>query len=92
VLEIVSSSSLRKDKKLLREGYYRAGIREYWLVDALGDDVDFQMLEAGKDAYVAIEPNGGWLASPTFGCAFRLIRERDEIGSWQYTLHVQEKQ
>ena len=91
VLEILSPSSRRKDSKLLREAYFKAGIPEYWLVDALGEAVDLQILVAGKDGYVAVELQNGWLASPTFGCSFRLTREKDEDGFWQYTLHVQEK-
>jgi Uma2 family endonuclease len=90
VLEIVSTSSMRKDKKLLRERYYAGGVGEYWLVDALGDDVDFQILIPGEDAYVAVEPVNDWLASPTFGCSFRLVREKDQDGYWLYTLEVKE--
>ena len=33
-LEVVSDSSERKDTRILFEAYYKAGIREYWLVDA----------------------------------------------------------
>src|SRR5262249_16202275 len=33
VLEVVSDGSVRKDTVVLREGYWKAGIREYWLVD-----------------------------------------------------------
>jgi Uma2 family endonuclease len=38
VLEIVSDSSVRKDRTLLRDAYGRAGVREYWLIDARGHD------------------------------------------------------
>ena len=34
VLEVVSKSSVRKDTVILRDLYYKAGIEEYWLVDA----------------------------------------------------------
>ena len=88
VLEIASTSSRRKDTKLLRDAYFNAGIPEYWLVDALGEDVDFQILVPGEEGYVATESRAGWLASPTFGCSFRVTREKDEDGIWQYTLHV----
>jgi Uma2 family endonuclease len=88
VLEIVSPSSRRKDTKLLREAYFKAGIPEYWLVDVLGDDIDFQILVPGEGGYVAVEPIDGWLASPTFGCSFRLSREKDEDGFIEYTLHI----
>ena len=40
VLEVVSDSSVRKDYELLREAYWKAGIREYWLVDARGERLE----------------------------------------------------
>jgi Uma2 family endonuclease len=90
ILEVVSPSSMRKDKVILRDAYYRAGVVEYWLVDALEDELDFQILLPGNDAYVAAKSHDGWLASPTFDCSFRLTREKRD-NFWQYTLHVQEK-
>jgi Uma2 family endonuclease len=91
VLEILSPSSRRKDTKLLRDAYFQAGIPEYWLVDALGEEVDFQILVPEANGYVAVEAKAGWLASPTFRSAFRLTREPGDDGFWLYTLHVQEK-
>jgi Uma2 family endonuclease len=91
VLEVVSPTSVRKDTKLLCEAYFRAGVGEYWLIDALQEKIDFKILVPGGDEYVAVEPENGWLASPTFGCSFRLTREKDEDNFWQYTLHVQER-
>jgi Uma2 family endonuclease len=96
VLEIVSPSTRRKDTKLLRNAYFNAGIPEYWLIDALvGEDapVDFQILIAATGGYAPVEPNTeGWLTSPTFGCSFRLTRQRDEDGLWQYTLEQRESE
>lgn len=91
VLEIVSPSSRRKDKKLLREAYFRSGIPEYWLIDPLGEEIEFQILVPGEGGYVPVDPSDGWMASPTFGGSFRLSRETDEDGFLQYTLHIQEK-
>jgi Uma2 family endonuclease len=91
VLEILSPSSRRKDTKLLREAYFKAGISEYWLVDALGEEIDFQVLVPDANGYVTVEAQAGWFASPIFGCSFRLTREQGIDGFWQYTLHVQEK-
>jgi Uma2 family endonuclease len=90
VLEIVSPSSSRKDKKLLREAYFEAGVPEYWLVDPLGETLDFQVLLRGDSGYVCVEAKDGWLASPTYRRSFRLIRGKDELGYWQYTLDIQE--
>jgi Uma2 family endonuclease len=90
VLEIVSPSSRRKDKTLLRDAYFKAGIPEYWLVDALGEEIEFQLLVPGDDGYVAAEATDGWLTSPTFARSFKLTRERDEDGYWFYTLEQKE--
>jgi Uma2 family endonuclease len=90
VLEIVSPSSRRKDKKLLRDAYCKAGIAEYWLVDALGDEIEFQLLVPGDNGYVVAQAADGWLHSPTFGRSFKLTRERDEDGYWFYTLEHKE--
>lgn len=91
ILEVLSPSSMRKDKKLFFEAYFRAGVAEYWLIDALGDEIDFQMLTRGADSFVPVQPQASWLASPTFGCAFQLTRQKAEDGLWEYTLHVQEE-
>ncbi len=91
VLEIVSPSSIKKDKVLLREAYFQAGIGEYWLVEVVGNSIDFQVLVPGELEYVAAEPKEGWLYSPTFGCEFRLDREKDEDDFWLVTLHRREE-
>jgi Uma2 family endonuclease len=90
VLEVVSRSSVRKDKHLLRDLYHRAGIAEYWLVDALGEDIAFQILVHQPDGYAAAPINDGWIRSPVFGRAFRLHRRHDEWGHWEYTLDMAE--
>ena len=91
ILEVVSPTSVRKDKVILREGYFRAGVGEYWIIDSLGDEIEFQMLVPGMHGYDPVESRDGWLASPTFGCSFRLSAEKDKDGFLHYTLHVQER-
>ena len=90
VLEIVSPSSRRKDAHVLRDAYFRAGIPEYWLIDVLGDEIDFQILVPGDGGYQPMSPVDGMFPSPTFGASFRLVREKDEDGFWQYTLEMRE--
>ncbi len=87
VLEVVSRSSLTKDTLELRDAYHRAGIPEYWLVNALYDELDFQILRRRRDRYVAVSPRDGWLRSPVFGCRFHLERRRNRRNRWTYTLH-----
>jgi Uma2 family endonuclease len=89
VLEVVSDSSVQKDTTRLREAYHRAGIAEYWLIDARGDDIRFQILHRRKTGYAAAPVRDGWQRSRVFGRSFRLDRQRDALGLWEYTLHVQ---
>ncbi len=91
VLEIVSPSSIKKDKVLLREAYFRAGIGEYWIVEVVNDQIEFQLLVPGEEEYVAAESQQGWLDSPTFDRQFRFDREKDEDDFWLVTLHMREK-
>jgi Uma2 family endonuclease len=86
VVEIVSNTSVRKDTRRLRETYHRAGIPEYWLIDARGLQIDFQILQQTPDGYVAAPGRGGWQRSAVFGRRFRFQRERGRLGLWLYTL------
>jgi Uma2 family endonuclease len=88
ILEIVSPSSVTKDKKKLRLRYHRAGIPEYWLIDARGAEVEFQILIHGEDGYEAAEREGDWQKSHVFGKKFRLRRIKDELGDVDYRLDV----
>jgi Uma2 family endonuclease len=88
VLEVVSTSSIKKDKTLLRKAYFNAGIPEYWLIDARNDEIEFQMLVRGKGEYMLVAADDGWLTSPTFGKSFKLDRTFDDLEMIQYTLHM----
>ena len=88
VLEVVSDSSLKKDTQVLLDGHHRAGIREYWLVDARGDELDFKIFRFLAEGYEASEGAAGWLPSEVFDREFKLDRHRDRIGGWTYTLHA----
>jgi Uma2 family endonuclease len=88
VLEVISESSVRDDTVELRREYHRAGIREYWLIDARGKAIVFQVLQHRRSGYVAARHRGGWVHSKVFGRRFRLERRRDRMGFWQYVLRV----
>ena len=88
VLEVVSTSSVEKDTETLRTLYWRAGIPEYWLVDARGDCLDFDILRFHSDGYAAVRKRGGWLKSRVFGRSFRLARHVDDEGNPEYSLLV----
>jgi Uma2 family endonuclease len=89
VLEIVSDSSVQKDTQLLRLLYHRAGIPEYWLIDARGAVIDFQILVRGKTDYApAAVSRGGWQTSIVFKKRFRLTRKRGRLNRWRYKLEM----
>jgi Uma2 family endonuclease len=88
VLEIVSQSSVDKDARDLRTVYHRARVPEYWLIDARGASISFQILARCRGDYEAVPPQGGWYFSPVFGRHFRLERRRSRAGRWQYKLRV----
>lgn len=91
ILEIVSPSSVKKDKQVLLENYFTAGIPEYWLVDALEEETEFTILISGNTEYVSAPiSEDGWAQSPLFGRWFKLTRARDQVGLWEYTLTTRE--
>lgn len=88
VLEVVSDSSVEKDTELLKVLYWNAGIREYWLVDARGDRLEFDIFRRTSRGYSATAKTGGWMKSAVFGQSFRLTRRTDELGHPEFTLKV----
>jgi Uma2 family endonuclease len=88
VLEVVSTSSVKKDTETLRELYWKANIREYWLVDARGEKIVFEILRQTARGYVATKKQDGWLKSAVFGRSFRLLRELDRRGDPKFTLAI----
>jgi Uma2 family endonuclease len=87
-LEVASKSSVRKDTIVLRELYWQAGVPEYWLVDARGDRLLFDILRRGRSGYLRTPRPSGWVASRVLGKSFKLTRQKDELGNPEYTLLV----
>ena len=87
-LEIVSKSSEKKDTQELREAYHRAGVTEYWLVDARKAVIAFQILAHRKSKYYAAKQKDGWQWSAVFGRWFRLVRTRGRRELWRYRLEM----
>ena len=87
VLEVLSPSSVRKDTVVLRDKYFRAGVREYWLIDARRTQIEFQILQRGRTDFVLQARRGGWSASAVFQRKFSLQRRGYE-GFWRYDLLV----
>ncbi len=88
VLEVVSPSSVEKDTVELRDLYWQAGIREYWLVDARGPRLVFDILYHSAKGYLATRKQGGWLKSAVFQMSFKLTHHTDHLGHPDYQLEV----
>jgi Uma2 family endonuclease len=88
VLEVVSKYSVRKDTKILRNLYWRAGIAEYWLVDARKSSVQFDILTWTERGYSATRRRQGWLKSKLFGRSFLLETKPDRMGHPQFFLRL----
>ena len=88
VLEIVSAYSVKKDCETLRQAYWEAGIREYWLVDVRKEPLSFDILRHTAKGYVVVRKQGGWSKSSVFGEAFQLTQQPDALGHPEYTLSI----
>ena len=88
VVEVVSDSSVKKGLEWLRAAYARAQIPEYWLIDARGPAIQFEILTLQGDAYRAPSFSGGWQRSFVLGRAFELVRTVHRLRRFSYTLQT----
>ncbi len=88
VLEVVSTGSVHKDTVILRQTYWQAGVREYWLVDARAESLKFDILRHTARGYSATRRQGGWVKSAVFGKAFHLGARQNALGHPVFTLEV----
>lgn len=87
VVEVVSRSSVTKDTRRLPVAYFGSGVREYWLVDARGDELSFRLLRRGEAAFEETPADAeGFLASRVLGRRYRLDRIRGRRDEWRYDL------
>jgi Uma2 family endonuclease len=81
VVECVSDSSVTKDTKRLHDRYRKASVREYWIVDSRGEQVDFRILHLQGDDYVqASTDTEGFARSEVLDRKVRLTRSRKAPG------------
>lgn len=87
VVEVISDSSVGKDRRRLPPRYAAAGVPELWLVD-VRRGLRFDLHVLGPDGYRTAAPDSeGWLASPLLG-PVRLSRHRVRPDRWGYRLEV----
>lgn len=88
VLEVVSDSSVQKDTVRLRNLYWKAGVCEYWLVDARREAPTFEILRRSEKGFVATRKRDGWLMSSVLGTSFRLTQHTDPLGHPAFALEM----
>ncbi len=66
VIEILSPSTSRRDRRLKRDLYERVGVEEYWLVDPERNVVNIYRWEAGASESSAEYEKTATLTSPLF--------------------------
>ena len=89
VVEIVSNSSVNNDTKRLPAAYFSAGVREFWLIDARGDDLIFHIHRRGSDSFEPVDiEDKDYQQSTVFSRRFRLTRNRNRHGRWIYDLET----
>lgn len=88
VLEVVSPTSVLRDTVHLLELYHRAGIREYWLVNPLREQLEFRIYRYTAKKYSQVRSQNGWLRSALFEKAFRLSVETNELNLSEYKLEL----
>jgi Uma2 family endonuclease len=89
IVEIVSDGSATKDKERLPVAYFRAGVREYWLIDARGPQLLFHTHYRGTDGFAKTPHDvDGFRRSEVLDGDFRLDRDRHQRGHWVYELKM----
>jgi Uma2 family endonuclease len=86
VIEIVSDSSVVKDTRRLPAAYHKAGVAEFWLVDARGPEIIFTIHRRGSSGFMEDRSDTGLARSALLGCCFSLTRSRNPQGRPLYDL------
>lgn len=90
VLEVVSKTSERKDVVEHVEDYAAAGVSEYWIADARGEQLVFRILALGvTGTYADCAADGdGWTWSPLWQRRFRIRRLPARAGLADFELEI----
>jgi Uma2 family endonuclease len=90
IIEVVSQSSVTKDTRDLRRRYFAAGVREYWIVDARGMWMTFDLLAHRDGDWVeVVEDADGFRKSEVLGRRVRIDRVTDRIGLPDYKVSLE---
>ncbi|MHC4179080.1 MAG: Uma2 family endonuclease, partial [Planctomycetota bacterium] len=90
IVEVVSDASVRKDTGRLPAAYYRAGVTEFWLIDARGEELLFRIHHRGATNYEPADTDAdGYQDSTILAHRYRLDRSRNAKG--RITFDLREK-
>jgi Uma2 family endonuclease len=90
-LEVISDGSEEKDLTELPDQYCRAGVQEFWRVDARKDVCVFEIFRGGEGGFVLTEHKDDWRWSDVFDHWFRILRTVDKRGKPFFELIAQEE-
>ena len=89
VVECLSDSSEDKDTRRLKEAYARAGVREYWLVDARVAPPLLTIFRLAGKSYREVSARAdGFRPSVVLGVAVRLVRRPPRADVVRYRLET----
>jgi Uma2 family endonuclease len=81
IVEIVSDASVRIDTERLPAAYHRAGVTEFWLIDARREDLLFCIHHRGQSQYEPADTDAdGYQYSTVLDRRYRLDRSRNPKG------------
>lgn len=73
IVEVISPTSIRKDQKTLRDKYWQAGVKEYWLADSRKVP-SLVILKRTTRGFTTVKTNAqGWMRSEVLGALCRLV-------------------
>jgi Uma2 family endonuclease len=74
ILEVVSLTTKRKDTQVLRDLYWQAKVKEYWLVDSQQAEPELLILKRTAKGYQHVKADeASWVYSKVFDASFRLV-------------------
>ena len=87
VVEIVSDTSVEKDTRRLPAAYFRAGVREFWLLDARGPQPEFVIHRRSAERFVPVDvASDGSQRSDVLGRRYVLHGRRNTLGGYDFDL------
>lgn len=87
-VEVVSKSSTQRDNVRRRAAFWRAGVAEYWIIDARKDRLSFEIQRHESTGFEVVPNMSGWVRSPVFGKELSFRREFDRLGKPKYLLDI----